>query len=171
MKKILILITILFSLYVCKNADVVSKNTNERISGSSANFGKPTAPVQLNWNSPKSTVIGATATIDYSATPSVNLEKLTLRIRLPENVEYVSGDKEITVNNKIAGEVISGKILVKSKTEALHFINLDAILKFNGIEQAANTNIQFQVGESQNLKKNNITTDSNGEKFLDIPAK
>lgn len=85
-------------------------------------------------------------------------------------MDFVSGDKEISVTNKNAGEVISGSILVKSKVEALHFINLDAILKFNKIEQAGNTNIQFQVGENQNLQKANVT-ETKGEKFLDIPAK
>lgn len=171
MKKIFILITLLFSFYLCKNADVVSKNTNERISGSTANFGKPTAPVQLNWTSPRSTPLGSVATIDYSANPSVNTEKLSLKIRLPEGVEFVSGDREISVANKNAGEVITGSIRVKSNVEALHFINLDATIKFNGVEQLANTSIQFQAGEAQNLNKAKVTTDSNGEKFLDIPAK
>jgi len=171
MKKIYILITIILSFYFCKNTDIISNKPQERISGTSANFGKPTAPIQLSWNSPQSTPIGKAATIKYSAIPSVSVESLVLKIRLPENVEFVSGDQEIMVNNKNAGDIITGSIVVKSNSEALHFINLDAVMRFNGNQQIANTNIQFQVGELQNFKKADTITESNGEKFLDIPAK
>lgn len=171
MKKIFLITIILTGLYLCKNADVMTNKSQERISGSTANFGKPTAPIQLTWNSPKNTSIGQGATINYSAIPSVNAEKITLKIRPPKDVEIISGDKELSFVNKNAGDVLSGSIVVKSKVEKLHFIDLDATIKFDSIEQAANTNIQFPVGENPAIEKFGTVTETNGEKYLDIPAK
>ncbi len=135
----------------------------EKVKGSTQNYGKPTAPVQLSYEAPKSLNTGETGTILFEAIPSRNCQNIKVTfgvlegLEIKENPSFESGPKQ-------AGESFKGSIQVKSINGSPGLLNYEAAILIDGNVSTAITSVSVN-SDFQKLSKPSRTNSgySDGE--------
>lgn len=82
--------------------------------------------VELRFNIPERPTIGQPAQIQFSLTPSVDLERLVARFQVPEGLELVSGAETARMDHPTPGAEITHTLTVIPKTDGI--FNITAVV-------------------------------------------
>ncbi|MCB1143294.1 MAG: hypothetical protein H7A24_12450 [Leptospiraceae bacterium] len=150
MKYLLILLILLTS-------HCTSSNT-EKVKGSTPNYGKPTAPLNLSWTAPKQLNKGENGLIEFEAVPDQDCENIIVRFEVLEGLVVMSKKNVFESGPKKSGEKFTGSIEVRLKDSDSGILSFLGDIVINGTSSSRAISVPINLELIENKGKPETST-------------
>lgn len=137
--------------------------------------GKPTAPIELDYNFPEKAVVGADLPVKLSIWVRAPVADVVLHFSTTSGLQLMESNTEVSLALGPPRQPVKHQVTVQPNAEGLHYLNVMAAIDVEGAPQARAFSIPVRVGDVNSKKIQSggggkVMEDATGQRIISLPA-